>query len=100
MFVNANFLTNKQAKLLSDAFNADKKIRLFISVDYELILSLISLQALCEKKKSPELIAYLSNHPAVTLALTETVKYLTFNPSAKKFRVRMIEVNFLPYVGN
>jgi hypothetical protein len=99
MFVNANYLTNKQAKLLSDAFT-EKKIRLFVSVDYELILSLISLQALCEKKKSPELIAYLSNHPAVTLALTETVKYLTLNPSAKKFRVRMIEVNFLPYVGN
>jgi len=77
MFVNANYLTNKQAKLLSDAFNADKKIRLFISVDYILILSLISLQALCEKKKSPELIAHLSNLPAVTLALTKTVNYLT-----------------------
>ena len=56
----------------------------------------MSLQHLCERKMSPELIAYLSTHPAVTLALTETVKYLTKNPSPKSFRVRFVEVTLSP----
>ena len=83
MFVSANYLTRKQAALLSNAFKPEKKIRLLISADQELILSLVSLQSLCERKMSPELIAHLSTHPAVTMALTETVKYLTKNPSLK-----------------